>query len=636
MCGICGFVYSDQGASQHEPYLRQMNAQIHHRGPDDEGYYVDECAALGMRRLSIIDLVTGDQPVTNEDNTIWLVFNGEIYNYKEIHARLEQRGHQFITKSDTEVIVHAYEEYGDHCAEHFNGMFAFALWDAPRRKLYVARDHIGIKPMYYWLGEGRLVFGSELKALLAHPEVPRAIDPIALDHFLTLEYIPAPRTIFKDIYKLPPGHRMIFQDGNLHVEQYWDVPMIETPADEGECVERLAEMIDDAVRLQLMSDVPLGAFLSGGIDSSTVVASMSAATSIPVKTFSIGFGDPTYNELPYARAVAKRFGTDHYEEYLEPDIVELAERLVGNLDEPFGDFSIFSTYLVSEVARRKVKVVLSGDGGDELFGGYDTYVAQNMDRYYRWLPAPLRRQVLPAVLDAVPPQPAKKGLINKTKRFVEGARLPGALQHTRWMMFLDRQSKAELYNPDLFKQVNGNSADQVMEKYFQRMAGFDPLAQQQYVDIKTYLADDILVKVDRMSMAVSLEARVPLLDYRIVEFAVNLPARMKLSRGQTKRILRKAVANRLPEEILSKPKEGFSIPLKHWLRGPLKPMMIELLSQESLRKRAYFEPDTVSRWMGDHLARNANHSHRLWALMVFELWQRRVLDGQPAPQKELV
>ncbi len=338
----------------------------------------------------------------------------------------------------------------------------------------------------------------------------------------------------------------------------------------GNCVERLAEMIDDAVRLQLMSDVPLGAFFSGGIDSSTVVASMSAATSIPVKTFSIGFGDPTYNELPYARAVAKRFGTDHYEEYLEPDIVDLAERLVGNLDEPFGDFSIFSTYLVSEVARRKVKVVLSGDGGDEMFGGYETYVAQDMDRYYRWLPAPLRRQVLPALLDAVPPQPAKKGLINKTKRFVEGARLPGALQHTRWMMFLDRQNKAELYNPDLFKRVNGNSADQVMEKYFQRMAGFDPLAQQQYVDIKTYLADNILVKVDRMSMAVSLEARVPLLDYRIVEFAVNLPARMKLSKGQTKRILRKAVANRLPEEILSKPKEGFQHPAETLAARPLE------------------------------------------------------------------
>ena len=634
MCGICGFVYSEQGASQHEPYLLQMNRTIRHRGPDDEGYYLDDGAALGMRRLSIIDLVTGNQPVTNEDGTIWLVFNGEIYNYQEIHARLEQRGHKFITKSDTEVIVHAYEEFGDRCAEHFNGMFAFALWDAPNRKLLVARDHIGIKPMYYWLGKGRLVFGSELKALLAHPEVPRAIDPVALDQFLTLEYIPTPRTIFRDIYKLPAGHSMVFQDGQLRVEQYWDITMIETPAAEADCVEMLTELIDDAVRLQLMSDVPLGAFLSGGIDSSTVVASMSAATSVPVKTFSIGFGDRTYNELPYARVVARQFGTEHYEEFLEPDIADLAERLVGHLDEPFGDFSIFPTYLVSEVARRKVKVTLSGDGGDELFGGYDTYVAQDLDRYYRWLPAAVRKQFLPALLDSVPPRPAKKGLINKTKRFVEGAKLPDVLQHTRWMMFLEQRDKAALYRPELREWINGGSAAQVMEKYFERIAGFDPLAQQQYVDIKTYLVDDILVKVDRMSMAVSLEARVPLLDYRIVEFAVNLPPQMKLARGETKRILRKAVANRLPAEVLNKPKEGFSIPLKHWLRGPLKPMMTELLSRESLQKRGYFEPDTVSRWVREHLDRSVNHSHRLWALMVFELWHRKVLDGQSVMQEE--
>jgi asparagine synthase (glutamine-hydrolysing) len=636
MCGICGLVSSEGGASRQEPILRQMNRVLSHRGPDDEGYYLDEHVGLGMRRLSIIDLMSGNQPISNEDKTIWLVFNGEIYNYRHLQAKLVRRGHKFATKSDTEVIVHAYEEYGDSCPEYFNGMFAFALWDAPQRKLLVARDHIGIKPLYYWLGRDRLVFASELKAVAAHPEVPREIDLSALDCFLALEYIPAPMTIFRGIRKLPAGHRMIYKDAELRVEQYWDIPYIETPNDEDVCIEMLSELIGDAVRMQLMSDVPLGAFLSGGIDSSTVVSYMSEATSIPVKTFSIGFGDPTYNELPYAKAVSDCFGTDHYAQYLEPDVSELAEKLVGHLDEPFGDFSIFPTYLVSEVARRNVKVVLSGDGGDELFGGYDTYVAQSLEHYYRWLPSGLRKRLLPALLENVSPQAAKKGLINKTKRFVEGARLPAMLQHTRWMMFMDESDKAALYTPELSELINGNSAAQLVEGHFDRSRGFDLLGQQQYVDIKTYLVDDILVKVDRMSMAVSLEARVPLLDYRIVEFAVNLPGPMKLSRGRTKRILRKAMAGRLPSEVLNKPKEGFSIPLKHWLRGPLRPMMIDLLSPESVRKHGYWETQTVSGWVDEHLSGKANHSHRLWALMVFELWSRNAIRAWHAPESELV
>jgi asparagine synthase (glutamine-hydrolysing) len=583
-----------------------------------------------MRRLSIIDLVSGDQPVSNEDETLWVVFNGEIYNYKSLHADFVGKGHRFKTKSDTEVIVHAYEEYGERCPEYFNGMFAFALWDVARRRLLLARDHVGIKPLYYWIGQKRLIFGSELKSVIAHPSVPREIDLLALDQFLTLEYIPTPRTIFKGVNKLPPGYRLVYQEGNVHIEQYWDILEKDVPNDEKIIEKMLVELIDDSVRMQLMSDVPLGAFLSGGIDSSTVVASMSESSNSSVKTFSIGFDDATYNELPYARAIASRFKTDHTEEILEPDIARLAERLVRHLDEPFGDFSIFPTYLVSEVARREVKVVLSGDGGDELFGGYDTYVAQQMDRYYRYLPASLRQGLIPTLMGKVPPRPEKKGLINKTKRFVEGAALPSSLQHTRWMFFMTAEDKSTLYQPEVSASLDGKSVTSVLEDHFNRKTKFDPLAQQQYVDIKTYLVDDILTKVDRMSMAVSLEVRVPLLDYRIVELAVNLPPQMKLYRGETKRILKQAMAGRLPHEVLNKPKQGFSIPLKNWLRDPLKPMMMDLLSHKKVQQRGYFNPECVSRWVSEHMDGTMNHSHRLWALMVFELWNEQIMDEKMA------
>jgi asparagine synthase (glutamine-hydrolysing) len=389
----------------------------------------------------------------------------------------------------------------------------------------------------------------------------------------------------------------------------------------------LAELIRDAVKIRLMADVPLGAFLSGGIDSSTVVACMSEAAGSPVRTFSVGFGDPTYNELPYARLVSQTYGTQHSEEILEPDIVELALRLISHFDEPFGDFSVFSTYLVSQVARRHVKVALSGDGGDEIFGGYDTYVAQSLDRrLYRYLPLVVRQSFLPRVSAVLPSMPSKKGLINTARRFVEGAALPARLQHARWMMFMNEADKGQLYRADLRQSLDGNTPAALIEEYFRQVVGEDPLAQQQYVDVKTYLADDILTKLDRMSMAVSLEARVPLLDYRIVEFALNLPAHMKLRGGETKALLRRAMKDRLPQEVLSRSKAGFSVPIKNWLCHELKPLMTDLLSTETVRRRGYFSPDRVACWVNEHLARQANHSHRLWALMVFELWHRQVFD----------
>ncbi len=632
MCGICGVVARNGIRPVTESLLRHMNDTIQHRGPDDAGYYLDEQAGLAMRRLSIVDLSTGDQPIPNEDQTVWIVYNGEIYNHQEVRRRLEQKGHQFKTQSDTEVIVHAYEEYGDDCVQHLNGMFGFAIWDTVRRRLLLARDRIGIKPLYYYLSLDHFVFGSELKSVIAHPDVPREIDFSAMDQFLTLEYIPSPRTIFQNVHKLPSGHRLILENGIARVEQYWNVETQEMPKGDEACIEALTELIRDAVKIRLMADVPLGAFLSGGIDSSAIVSFMSELSSDPVRTFSIGFGDPTYNELPFARMVAEQFGTNHHEEHLNADINEMVMRLVSHFDEPFGDFSIFPTFLVSEMARKFVKVSLSGDGGDEIFAGYDTYVAQGLDqRVYGRLPRWVRQKMMPGLLSLIPPQSAKKGMINKAKRFVEGGALPSAWQHTRWMMFMNQQDKSALYTPDVRAAINGDSPGALMEHYFQEAANSDRLAQQQYVDVKTYMVDNILVKVDRMSMATSLEARVPLLDHRVVEFGLNLPPHLKLHGNETKVILRRIMADRLPKAVLEKPKEGFSIPLKHWLRNDLRPLLSDLLSPGVVRNRGYFDPNTVSRWIGEHMTREANHSHRLWALMVFELWHRQVLDNTQVP-----
>lgn len=632
MCGICGVVSRHDDRPVNEAMLRYMNDIMRHRGPDDAGLFIDQRAGLAMRRLSIIDLATGHQPIANEDDSIWIVFNGEIYNHLEIRRTLEAKGHIFTTQSDTEVIVHAYEEYGDDCVLHLNGMFGFALWDTKRQRLLIARDRLGIKPIFYYLSATHLIFASELKAVIAHPDTPRDIDFSALDQFLTLEYIPSPRTIFKNIYKLPPGHILVLENGEQHIEKYWDIQFQPVTADPQACLEQLADLIRDAVKIRLMADVPLGAFLSGGIDSSTVVSFMSEVSDLPVRTFSIGFGDPTYNELPYARMVANTFGAQHYEEYLEPDINELIQRLVTHFDEPFADFSIFPTFLVSQVARRFVKVVLSGDGGDEIFAGYDTYLAQRMDqRFYGRLPQWLRQTALPRVFEHIPPQPTKKGLINKAKRFVEGGALPPTWQHVRWMMFMHEVDKAQLYRPDILAARNGDSAGALIEHYFRQAAVTDPITQQQFVDVKTYLVDDILTKVDRMSMAASLETRVPLLDHRIVEFALNLPPHMKLNRGETKAILRQMMKSRLPAAVLNKPKEGFSIPLKHWLRQELRPLMMDLLSPQTITRRGYFEPRQVAKWLEEHQSRQANHSHRLWALMVFELWHRQAIDENRLP-----
>lgn len=603
--------------------MERMAQQLRHRGPDDEGYYQDGHVAFGMRRLSIIDLDTGQQPVSNENGTVWLVFNGEIYNFRRLRETLMVKGHKFRSQGDTEVIVHAYEEYGDNFLSKLNGMFALALWDSERRRLLIARDRIGIKPLFYSVMDNGLVFGSELKAITAHPGIPLDLDLVSLDQYLALEYVPAPRTIFKDIRKLKPGHKLVHQSGKTYIEPYWRLRPKELAGDDQDLVDQLRELIKDSVKMQLVSDVPLGAFLSGGIDSSTVLAFMSEISPDPVRAFSIGFNDASYDELPYARLAANRFAADHIVKVIQPNMYMLTEELVAHFDEPFADFSIFPTYLVSKLARSHVKVVLSGDGGDEIFGGYDTYLAQSLDRYYRLLPKRFRRKLLPAILSRLAPRAEKKGLVNRAKRFVEGGALATELQHARWMMFMTPEHKERLYTEDLESHLSNGSVPELMESWFSDVDQLAGLTQQQYVDIHTYLPDDILTKVDRMTMSVSLEARVPLLDHRLVEFAWSLPERLKLHRMRTKVLLRRAMAGVIPDEILVKPKEGFSVPIKHWLRGPLRPMMEDLLSDSEIRSTGLFREECIRGWVKEHLDGRANHSHRLWALMVFQLWRRQ-------------
>ena len=611
-----------------------MLRTIVHRGPDDEGTYLAKDVALGTRRLSIIDLPGGHQPLSNEDGSIWIAYNGEAFNFPEVRAELAGRGHLFKTRADTEAFVHAYEEWGENFLERFRGMFALALWDSRKRRLLLARDRIGIKPLYYaLLKDGTLVFGSELKSLIVHPGLERKLDLKALDLFLTLEYIPAPHSIFQGIRKLPAGHLLIYQDGRIDIRKYWDIEGDGTAASSGgeppsspeEAADMLYGLLKESVKLRLISDVPLGAFLSGGIDSSCIVGLMRELGASPLKTFSIGFQDRTYDELAYARRIAKKFSTEHQEFVIQPRALELTEKLIRHLDEPFGDFSIFPTYLVSQLAREQVKVILSGDGGDEIFGGYEHYQAQALAgrpvyRAAAWALRPLLR--------LRPPSSKKKGFWNKLRRFVQGLDLPPAARHLRWMMFLSPEQKKRLYAPGFWEAAERKKNildEEPWAGLFSRLRAFDPLNAELFLDLKTYLPDDILVKVDRMSMAVSLEARVPLLDHKVVEYAFSLPGAWKLRGGTTKWIFKKTMERLLPAEIIHRPKEGFSIPIKHWLRTDLRDMLLDHLSEARIAREGLFHYPAVKRLIEAHLAGRENYSHQLWALLVFEVWKENYL-----------
>lgn len=623
MCGICGIYYKNGVRRADLGEITRMTGSIFHRGPDEDGFYVNGNVAMGMRRLSIIDLSGGKQPISNEAGDLWVVFNGEIYNYPELVPLFEKKGHRLKTRSDTEIILHCYEEYGYDFATHLRGMFGIALYDEKRTRLILARDRIGIKPLYLYEDDEKYIFGSEIKAILKNERVDKTLNPQALDMYLTLEYIPAPATIFRRIRKILPGHIAVIGEKGVEERKFWDVTVMRKLAfrDEREVFLALREHLRDSVRTHLLSDVPVGAFLSGGIDSGSIVTLMADEYDKPVKTFSIGFDDASYNELPYARMIAKRCGTEHHEYILKPDIVNLVQELIGYIDEPFGDFSMFPTFLVSKVAREHLKVVLSGDGGDELFAGYDTYIAQKLHRYYRRMPA-AARSLFDHAAQRISPTSRKKGMVNILKRYLEGAQLPEKLHHARWMIFLNELEKKKIYSGDLLSELDFEETYAAIVQYFERAEYPDELDRELYVDLKTYLSDDILVKVDRMSMANSLEARVPYLDHMVVEFAFSIPAHLKMKRYTRKYVLKKSMKDILPAEILTKKKQGFSIPIKNWLKNELRPMMHDVLDPASLTREGLFRWEYIEEMMRDHLAGKANNSHKLWALMVFQMWKR--------------
>ena len=631
MCGIVGVAVFKEGLLPTYEQLKAMCDTIIHRGPDEEGMDIRDNVAIGMRRLSIIDLKGGSQPIFNEDHSIRVVFNGEIYNFRELRRGLESQGHVFRTNSDTEVIVHAYEEYGSDFPKYFNGMFAFALHDSTKHKLFLVRDHIGIKPLYYSFNQSRLVWGSEIKALLASGLISRELNIDALSEFLAWEYIPGNRTLFKTVHKLKPGEMI---EINLDCptckpRDYWDVPFLEETSLESQkhWEEEIDHKIRECVQRQLISDVPLGAFLSGGVDSSLMVASMRGA-----KTFSIGFDDSTYNELKWARKVADYIGVDHVDEIIKPDIVGLFEHLMYFMDDPIGDFSIFPTYMVSRYTRKYVTVALSGDGGDELFGGYETYLAEDRARQYAYAPALLRKRLIEPFIRSLRPRPAKKGLVNKAKRFVEGLEHPADLSHARWRIFSGEALQRELFADEALEEVVSPLSSHILE-LFRRAGERQPLNQSLYVDLKSYLCDNCLVKVDRMSMAVSLEARVPYLDKELVELAFRVPDNFKVHNGKSKILLKKIAARHVPADCIYRPKEGFSIPIKNWLNFQLRPLMEELLNNKKIEKEGLFCVSTVERLKQEHLSGLANHSHILWGLMVFQAWRKRWLEGYSAVQE---
>jgi asparagine synthase (glutamine-hydrolysing) len=629
MCGIVGFATRDPLAPADLADVERMVRTLVHRGPDEEGTVACAGAGLGMRRLSIVDLAGGQQPFWNEDHTVVVVGNGEIYNFAEVRARLEARGHRFRSHSDIEVAVHAYEEYGEDCVSHLKGMFALAWWDTRTATLLAARDRAGEKPLFYAETPQGLFLASEVKALLTRPEVSREIDLEAVDQFLTYEYVIAPRSMLKAVRKLPAAHMLTYSRGELRVRRYWDAADIPVrPWREDEAVEAVRSAFARAVDSQMMADVPLGVFLSGGVDSSAIVAEMSRAAvrrGVRVSSFSLGFDDGSYNELPYAREVAARFGTDHHEDIVRPDVAHLFEPLVTHLDEPFADVSLFPTYLVSRLAQRHVKVVLGGDGGDELFGGYDAYVAQRLAARMQGVTPRLVWRLAEQAASLVRPQAKKKGAINKAKRFIEGMASgdPG-IGHYRWMTFLGPRSRSRLYRPALADALRASDVHREVREAIGAYQADDPINRALYADLRIYLADDILQKVDRMSMATSLETRAPFLDTDLMELVFSMPGSLKVRGGERKYVLKQALRGVVPDSILTRRKEGFSIPMKQWLRRELQPLMRDLLSPERIGRRGLFVPAEVTRLIDSHVAGRANYAHQLFSLMVLERWIEHV------------
>ena len=619
MCGICGFSWND------EALIRKMADRIVHRGPDQEGFFCTDSMSLGFRRLSIIDLSeNGSQPMFNEDNTVCLVFNGEIYNFQELRPLLEARGHRFRSHTDSEVILHGYEEYGIDVVNHLRGMFGFALYDTARKRLLLARDRIGIKPLYYTEQNGRLVFGSEIKSILQDPGVERRVNHQALYDYLGFEFVPSPETMFAGISKLPAGHLLVWENGRAEVTRYWDLsfrPAAPMPSF-GEAVEQLRAHLDAAVKSHLVADVPLGVFLSGGLDSSCLVALMRRHISGPLKTFTIGYEDKTFSELDYAQIVADHCQTEHRVLRLDSLKPAYVEETLYHLDEPMTDLSTVPLYLLCKQAREHVTVCLSGEGADESFAGYDRFKASRLNaRYFSLLPKVVRQQLVGRMARLLPDQPQKKGVINMLKRFIEGATLPEDGQHLRWQYFLNRTLEEGLFQPGFRAQINADPFWQVRE-HNSRCDARDQVNREIYLDMRFMMTDSVLMKVDRMSMASALEIRVPLLDHVLVEFLASLPGDWKLNKMTTKYIFRAALKGLLPDKIVHRGKQGYSLPVKHLLRGELRTYMVERL-HDSTVLRETMDMAYIDRLIAEHDALKHNHNHILWALLNVAIWHDR-------------
>ncbi len=625
MCGIAGILeFRDQQAVPGH-LLEAMGKVLEHRGPDQGGTYQDGGIGLAARRLKIIDLSpAGSQPIANEDGSIQLVYNGEIFNHAALRRELEVLGHRFRGRCDAEVVVHAYEAWGPRCVERFRGFFAFGLWDGRNRQLLLARDRLGIKPLYYAQRTDRLIFASEIKAILEHPDVPRTVDLPALYHYLGYEFVPGPATLFQGIRKLPPGTLLLARGGQVEVQPYWELRFADSLLDARSLERRLREAIRDAVHAWMMSDVAEGVFLSGGLDSTAVLAFAREATEGPLPTFTLGYDDPSFSEWEYAREAARYYGTEHREIRVGPVTPALIEETVWHLDEPMTDLSAVPLYVLCREARREVTVCLSGEGGDEVFVGYDRFVAAKAERLYRLLPAFLRRGVIEPLIRRLPDQDQKKGPLVVLRRFVEGARLDPAGGHMRWQYFGSPELDARLFRDAVLRAVEGDRFAPI-RRALARCASPRRLDREIFVDTRFTMPDSVLMKVDKMSMAHALEVRVPLLDHHLVELAATIPPRLKFPGFRTRAIYRRALRGVLPSRILTRGKQGYSLPLKQWLRHELREYMIRLLNEAEV-VRAYFDRDGVNWMIGEHLARRANHTHTLWALINLALWHRRFIE----------
>jgi asparagine synthase (glutamine-hydrolysing) len=625
MCGIAGIVSTGRPSAQ---LVHRMCDVVAHRGPDGVGFHEDDRAVLGMRRLAIIDVEDGDQPVYNEDGTIAAVFNGELYNFPELRDALTRKGHRFTGNGDTECLVHLYEEYGDGLVERLRGMFAFAIWDRRRRRLLLARDRIGKKPLYWRSAGGSLSFGSELKSLVQDPALRREVDPVALHHYLTFQYVPAPRSIYRGIGKLPPGHVLTWQDGAHEVRRYWRLDFTpHRPEGEEEAAARLRELLLDATRIRMVSDRPLGAFLSGGIDSSAVVAAMARQAGGRVKTFSIGFDNQTFDERRYARMLADRYDTDHHELVVTPSALDVLPTLTWHFDEPFADSSAIPSFYVAKLSNEHVAVVLNGDGGDECFGGYRRYLVMERAGRVRAIRAFAALWPRLAGVGSLLTSHSASGSLPRTVgRAVELLSYPAPRRYARLMSYFTPEQKAALYTDDMRARLAGVDSYHLLDDIYYASRADSDIGRIMDVDANTYLPGDLLVKMDIATMANSVEARSPFLDHHMMEWAAGLPADLKIRSGTTKYLLRKAVADWLPHELVHRPKMGFGVPLADWLRTELRELSWDVLTDATARGRGFFRPDAVVELLRQHHS-GRDHSGRIWALIQFELWHRMFLDG---------